>query len=347
MAKRTASNPAPAASSGPPRIVAIHGDDEMLKRESLAELRAELEKGGEPGDAEVFTFDGKTAALADVLDELRSYSLMQKPKIVIVDEADNFLSAHREALERYAQAPVDTATLVLRPAKWQSSGRLEKMIDKGGGNRPCKSKSPGDAAAWLAERAVRVHRAKIDKAAVNAMVDRLGVNLGLLDSELGKLAVMAGEGKAITVELVEQAVGRSGDEEAYAVQGAIMEILANASGPGGGDRRHVVEEVRHLIDDSGQPDVLVAYFVTDLVRKLYLALMMKRAGTPDAQIARDLKFWGPSQYLMGKVLARVSAKKAAELFDKAVDFDVRSKTGRGDALQNIECFSVLLEDAVR
>ncbi|MCX5660852.1 MAG: DNA polymerase III subunit delta [Planctomycetota bacterium] len=340
MAKRTPSDTARATSAN--RICVVYGAEEMLKREALETLRTELEAGGEPGEAEIFSFDGKSAALADVLDELRSYSLMQKPKIVIVDDADVFVTAHRDALERYAQAPVDTASLVLRSVKW-NKGNLDKQIEKVGRIVKCEAAKPADAATWLTERATRVHRAKVEPGAIKAMIERLGVNLGLLDSELAKLAVVAGEGKPVTAALVEEVVGRSGDEEAWRVQGAIMEILTGSAA----DRRHVVEEVRHLIDNAGQPDVLVAYFVADLVRKLNLALMMKREGVPDAQIARDLKFFGPGQFLLGKMLGRITPRRAAELFDKAVDSDVRSKTGRGEAMLNLECFCTLLQDAVR
>src|SRR5689334_9173202 len=117
MARRAATSAAAARPAGQPdRIRVIHGPEEMLKRESLDELRASLE--ATHGSFEVFTFDGKTATLAEVLDELRSYSLMQQHKLVIVDDADVFVTAHREPLERYAQAPLDTATLVLRSTKW-------------------------------------------------------------------------------------------------------------------------------------------------------------------------------------------------------------------------------------
>src|SRR5689334_6421379 len=120
MAKRASSS-----KSGPSadtRILVLYGPEEMQKRQALADLRAAL--AGKDGEVETVNFDGKSAALADVFDELRSMSLMQNPKIVLVDDADVFVTAHREPLERYAANPSDTATLVLRSTKW-NKGNLD------------------------------------------------------------------------------------------------------------------------------------------------------------------------------------------------------------------------------
>ena len=56
--------------TGEMRFVVLHGPDEMGKREKLQELRDALQAAH--GEVETFNFDGKTAALADVFDELRS-----------------------------------------------------------------------------------------------------------------------------------------------------------------------------------------------------------------------------------------------------------------------------------
>src|SRR5690606_8797359 len=114
MARKAASNQEPAVDAET-RICVIYGEDEMLKRQTLEQLRAALI--AKHNDVEPLVFDGQSSPLADVLDELRSYGLMQQHKIVIVDDADVFVSAHREALERYAQNPVDNGVLVFRGSK--------------------------------------------------------------------------------------------------------------------------------------------------------------------------------------------------------------------------------------
>ena len=294
----------------------------------------------EHGEVQTFVFDGKTAALADVLDELRSFSLMQQYKIVIVDDADVFVTAHREPLERYAVNPVDAATLVLRSGKW-NKGNLDKLIERVGSMVKCEPLSENEIGPWLAARAQSVHDRKIDPRAANLLAQRLGGDLALMDNELAKLSVMGAPGEAITVELVEQLVGRGSEEDAWAVQEAILESLAQPGLHTGG---RAIEKMRDLVDLAGQPDVLVAYFVADLFRRLYLGALMRRDGASDFQIAGEFKLWGPRKDVFMQVLRRLNVKAAGELFDRIVEMDVRSKTGRGEAVRNLECFCALMGD---
>ncbi len=339
MARKPASTTTPSA--GIDKIRVIYGPEDMLKRESLDQLRAEIDAAHGPTD--IFTFDGKAAALADVLDELRSFSLLQQHKLVIVDDADVFVSAHREALVRYAQNPVESATLVLRSTKW-NRGNLDKMIEKVGRLIKCEPLSPADARAWLQRRAQTPHAVKIEPQAAQLLADRLGSNLMQLDTELAKLAVLAGPGTAISAVMVEQVVGRSSDEEAWAVQEAILEAMANPVSPSSGGDGHVllIEKIHEIVDLAGQPEILVAYFIADLIRNLYMAMMMKREGAPDGQIAGSFRLWGRRQANFMRIIGQLSPDTAGRMFDRIVELDVRSKTGRGEPLRNLECFCALL-----
>lgn len=336
MARKTAS-----ASSGEltatTRIAVLYGPEEMLKRDAIAQLRAALEAAH--GEIEISTYDGATAQLADVLDELRSFSLMQRYKIVILDQADVFVTAHRESLDRYAQSPVDSATLVMRAGKW-NKGNLDKAIEKVGVIRKCEPLPSAEVGRWLVARAEQTHGRKIDPRAAELLRERLGGDLSLIDSELGKLAVMVSDKEPIGVALVEQLVGRSSEEEAWAVQEAVLQSLA-------GKRGEVIEKLHELIDLSGQPDVLVAYFVADLVRKLHVAAQLKRQGADDRTIAGELKLWGPRADMFAQVLRRIDSRKTAQLFDRIIDMDVRAKTGRGDTTRNLECFFAILSEELR
>ena len=72
------------------RIVVLRGRDTFLVREYTRRLSAVLEEVH--GEMEWFEFDGATVEAADVLDELRSFGLLQQHKLVIVNNADRFLS---------------------------------------------------------------------------------------------------------------------------------------------------------------------------------------------------------------------------------------------------------------
>jgi len=320
------------------RILALHGKEELIKRQKLAELKAALiEKQGE---IDTYTYDGQTATLADVFDELRGYSLMASYKLVIVDHADEFLKQHREAVSRYAEQPVDHATLVLRSQTW-NRGNLDKQIAKVGALIKCEPLKPAEAVKWLVERVASEHGTTITRGAAGLLVDRVGAGLGNLDAEAGKLALMAGPGKPIDEKLVREVVGKGSEEQAWAVQEAMLGAMQRGSRGGGGA---AVEALHEVIDLSGQPEVLVTYFVADLMRKLAAAEAMRAQGYSDGEIGKALKLWEPRQRMVNQVLRQMGSGRALRLLGAVLDADARAKRGFGTARRNLECFAVSMAD---
>jgi len=322
------------------RVCALYGPEQWLKARHLDDLRKALD--AEHGETETFYFEGKFASLADVLDELRSYALMQHHKIVVVDQADEYLKrdGFRQAMQRYAGAPVDHGTLVFRSDTW-NKGKLDKLIAKVGAVIKCEPLKPAQAKSWLVKRCPSEHGRALEPAAAALLVERLGADLMTLDSELAKLALMAGEGQAIERGLVEQTVGKSSDEAAWEVQQAVLVGLDSRSAG------TLIGKVRELIDLAGHAEVLVMYCVADLIRKLNAAAMMKDAGVPAGEIARAMKLWGPRQQLFMGVLRRLDRATLAGLFDDVLEADRRAKSGFGNLTRNLECFCVRLADKVK
>ena len=93
------------------RLVILHGAEAFLQTEATKHLQGRLE--AEHGEDAVrrFTFDGETAELAEVLDELRTYGLFQEHKLVIVDKADRFLRGGAKPAEDEADAARGEAAL--------------------------------------------------------------------------------------------------------------------------------------------------------------------------------------------------------------------------------------------
>lgn len=315
------------------RICVLYGSEPMLMHQSFESLRDTLK--AQRGQIDTVLFDGQSAKLADVLDELRSPSLLDPFKLVVVDAADRFVSAHREAMERYAQNPVDDATLVLRGSRWHR-GKLDGLIEKVGCIIKCEPLSPVRAQAWLIERASAAYGCALSATGAAAMVDRLGSGLMHLDNELAKLSLAVEAARPITPADVVQWVGHSSEQHAWVVQEAVLSALAADTRGGGGGL--AIEKIHDLVDGSGQAPVLVAYYVADLVRKLYLAGVMQRQGCGPQQISERLKLWGPGRTLFLKGLKRLDGHKAGHLFDRIIEHDVRAKTGRGTTIRGLECF---------
>lgn len=336
MARRTAKKTGPPKFVGDECIVVLHGPESFLRSEYLTQLREAIAKHTQD-ELETIRFDGSSAELADVLDELRSFGLMQQHKVVVVDEADDFVKTHREALTRYAESPVDMATLVLRAGKW-NKGNLDKAIAKVGQLVECRTPNPADVLKWATHRSKSKYGVSIEARAASLLIDHLGAELGRVDNELGKLAAGTREGASITADQVEAMVGRASDEHAWEIQSALLS----------GNAHKAIDKLHELIDVAGQPKELISYAVADLMRKLHHAAAMLRAGRDSKSICSELKiFPWDRQPIFMKAAQRIRAAEAARLLRLILELDRRSKSGFGEAVPNIERFCVQFADTLR
>src|SRR5262245_17645752 len=111
-----------------PPVCVLFGDEPLLKRESLDRLRAAVLTGDE-GDLSLATFDGDRSELREVFDELATVSMFGGGRrIVVVDEAETFVSEYRDTLEDYVDKPRSRSVLVLTVDSWPANTRLYKKL---------------------------------------------------------------------------------------------------------------------------------------------------------------------------------------------------------------------------
>jgi DNA polymerase III subunit delta len=322
-----AKKPTPSVSSRPLhdcRVVIIQGKEAFLRTQRTTEVREALH--AHFGGVDVFTFDGNTAVAADVLDECRSFGLIAQHKLVIVDEAEELVKDDvRPLFERYAEAPCEGATLVLRGGNWRA-GKLDKLVDAVGVVITCTPPTDNDAQKWAVERARVEHRARLDPEAASMLVMRVGAELGKIDTELGKLAAAAGDAAVITPKLVSDFVGPSREEKAWNIQYSLLT----------GSPEQAMQHLRYVLDVSREPPQLLMYAFVDLARKVHGASRALRQGAKFNDVTRALKLWGPSVEPVMNAAKNASPERALRLLRDCVQADVRSKSGLGDTERTLE-----------
>lgn len=326
MAKRPAEAARPLDASC--RVVLLHGPDDFLRAEYTAKLKEALQ--AIHPDLDTLRFEGAAAKAADVLDECRSFGLMRQHKLVIVEQADQLVKeANRPLFEKYAESPAEDATLVLRADKWYP-GNLDKLIAKVGSVIKCDEVSEPQALNWSIARAKKRHDATLEPDAARLLIERVGAQLGRIDSELAKLATAAGPGGSITREAVAAAVGATREEEAWAIQQTLLS----------GDTEATLRQLRDIIEVSRQSEAAVSWAVIDLLRKLHAASAGLRAGRKPFDLIKALKLWGPSADTVMNAARQVEPDRARRLFLAAVEADTRQKTGLSDPLRSLESLVV-------
>ena len=193
------------AARGPVRpIYALSGDDAYLRDESI---KAIVRKAVDGDDMAVARFAGDQARLADVLDEVRTLPFLAKCRVAVVDNADPFVTAHRKELEAYAEKPATSGILVLSAKTWPATTRLAKLVEKAGLSVECKTPRESELPAWLVQLAKNSVGVRLDNDAAQLLVELVGPEIGLLASEVEKLAVYVGERASIGRQDVARMVG--------------------------------------------------------------------------------------------------------------------------------------------
>ncbi len=205
------------AAHAPQSVCVLFGDEPYLKRLGVMEIRRAV-LGDDAADAELSLtqLDGDETSLRDVKDELSTVALFGPGRrLVIVSDADDFVSKNRPELEDYLARPSPSGVLLLDVKTWPATTKLYKAVAAGGLQIDFRvPEKPAERSAWqsrfskwIIARAKTVHRARLETEALDRLQEMLGDEVGLLDSEVAKLALIAGEGAAITRKLVDENAG--------------------------------------------------------------------------------------------------------------------------------------------
>jgi DNA polymerase-3 subunit delta len=253
------------AAGAPKPIYAVYGDDPYLRREAIGGIiRAAL--GPDADEGAVTRLAGDHAELADVLDELRTLPFLARRRVVIVENADPFVTAHRAELERYAERPAATGTLVLAPKTWPSNTRLAKAVAKVGEAVECKAPRESELPEWLMRLAKESEGVALEADAARLLVELVGPEVGLLASEVSKLATYVGKAAKIRRQDVAKMVGAGRVETIWRVLEAATTGKAAAA----------LDDLDRLLTSGEHPVGLLAAMSASL-RKVHHAGALRKA----------------------------------------------------------------------
>ncbi len=251
----------------PRAVYAVHGDEDFLRRQVLAALRARVL--GDGADAfGLSVHPGDRAVWHVVHDELRTLPFLSPRRLVVVENADPFVSTYRSQLEKYVAAPSANGVLVLDVKTWAANTRLYKLLD-GASSVVCKALSGPKLAEWCRRYASSEHKKQLLVPAAQLLVDLVGADMGLLAQEIAKLAVYVGEAARIGAEDVDRLVGNSRAENTF----KIFERI------GKGDAAGALGLLDRLLGQGEEPLRLLGAFGWQL-RRLAQAARLNAQGTP-------------------------------------------------------------------
>ncbi|MEM8873995.1 MAG: DNA polymerase III subunit delta [Planctomycetota bacterium] len=328
MAKTATTNTAGTTVKPGLPVYALVGEVPFLQQQSLAAITATL--SDEPQRIDV---DGERAGLAEVLDELRSFAMFGGEKLVVVRDADEFISKHRPQLEDYVAAPADSGTLVLRCRSLPGNQRIAKSIAKVGQVIKCEPPKERELPAWIEQRARTAHGLEMDRDAADLLADLIGAELGRIDNELAKLALNV-DGPVTAQTIRAGGVAFQREQQMWSMTDALSS----------GDTAEAVRRWRQLQQTDSSAAFRAVTWLAIWVEKATAARRMKlRSNASDFAIGKELRIWPASN--VGPLLAQAETMGDVGLrraLDQLALLDRRIKTGFANVGPAVERFLVTL-----
>ncbi len=247
-------------------VYALAGDEPFLKRQALAALRT-LVLGPEGEGLGPTTFPGDKATRAAVFDELATLPFLGPRRLVIVEEADPFVTRERAWLEKYVAAPA-AGVLVLEVQSWPSNTRLAKLLSDDA-TLACKAPPAARLPEWCRGWCSARHGKELTPAAAQLLVDLVGAEMGQLDQEMEKLALYAGAAPRVEPADVDALVGQGRVENTW----KIFELI------GSGRAGEALTFLERLFEQGEDVHRLLGMFSHQL-RRLAQAARLNARGTP-------------------------------------------------------------------
>ncbi len=301
--------------SSPP-IAVLHGGERHLKQSSIRKLIAVRLGEGADTSTDVSRYEGKDADLRSVRDELMTVSMFAPTRVVVIEEADEFVSRHRAALEEYLDRPALSSLLILDVKSWPKNTRLAKRLPKVGLEVDCSELTGAQLAKWLVDRAASEGGKQLTWDAASLMIEMAGGGMSLLSQELDKLIAYSGDRDRITVEDVRAVVGGWRAQTTWEMINAVRD----------GQPSQAIDALDRLLASGEAPQRLLGG-MTFTFRKLAEATERSRQGMPLRQALKAAGVFPRDADAVERYLRRVGRRRAERILDLLTEADAGLKGG--------------------
>jgi len=322
------SKPVPSEAEGfPPKagIYVFAGKNDALVNSQCREFLQQLIEPSQRATG-LSVADAVEVSVADVLDELRTVPFLTQKRVVVVKNADDFVSKNRPLLEKYFDNPCPTGILILTVSSWPSQTKLAKKLPTVGKLIEVKQPTSWQLPARLSRYAGDAHDKRLDKDAAELLIDLTGDDLPRLYSEIDKLAVFAEAESAITAKHVESLIGHN---RIYGVFEVIDAIGCGRSG-------EAVARLRNMFAEDKDADYTVVGAFAFHFRRMYNAKALLEKGISPSEVSKKLRVWPSKQESFFAQVRKMTLQQLGRILSQLGTIDYAIKTGQTKAQVAIE-----------
>ena len=195
--------------------------------------------------------------------------MMSERRVVKIRDFGKLRDADEEIIIRYLGRPLDATVMIFVADDLDKRKKLTKALLTHCAVVEFPAVKDAEAKAWARAR-LKELKTTADERVLTEIVSLVGTNLQTLHSELDKLSAAAVETSQITMEQVDQLIGRSRELSNFDLGDHLV----------AGDRRRALETLHRLLEDEVQPVMLLGLIASNYHR-LALAKELLNRGAKD------------------------------------------------------------------
>ena len=257
--------------------------------------------------------------------------MMSERRVVRIKDFAKLRDTDEELFIRYLNRPVDSTAMVFVADDLDKRKKLTKALLGSCAVVEFPAVKDAEAKAWARTR-LKELKTTADDRVLTDLIRLVGTNLQTLYSELDKLAAAAIETRQITMELVDQWIGRSRELSNFDLGDQLIAGDGRA-----GDRRRALDTLHRLLEDEVAPVMLLGLIASNYHRLALGKELLNRGARDEASRLAYGSFAKRDAFM--STLQRSEATKIARgiqliaAADLAIKSSLGGSGGKGARLQ--------------
>ena len=312
-------------------IRVLHGEDELSRSEALARIRASAGPE-EVRDPNTTVFEGRAIKLEEVIGAGQVVPFMADRRVVIVygvltrmQKRDKSLGdGWRDLAESLGELPATTEMVFVEETSLRENGIALKSVGPSASVQEFRRKQRGELEIWVRDRFAS-HGAAASRDAVARIAWLAGSDMRLLDQEIKKLALYAGD-REVTHADVDFMVPDARDSSIFSAVDAVLER-----------RPAVALKSLYALLSSGSSVQNILSMLARQVRLLILTIELRQQGVPQDELGKRIGL--TNRYALEKTVRQSGSfgtEHLANIHRRLLAADMAIKRGEMDERLAIE-----------
>lgn len=281
------------------------------------------------------TFDLTTDKISAAISAAEQLPMMSSRRVVRVtnldklegrrkvEEDEDAINPSAQILLDYLSRPVETSVVIFLSDDIDKRKKFAKKLMSGAAFEFAPLTN-AELTAWAKSHLAEL-KTEAAQPVISRIVELVGPNVRMLANELNKLAAAALPSSIVTLDLVEELVGRS--RELMNWQLTDQMLARNRAG--------ALRTLQHLLDD-GAPPVMLIGLIASSYRRIALAHSLLAKGAAPKEIFREVPMspFRQSGYL--QMLNRIDGRRLAQQIVRIAEADLGIKTSKATPRMQVE-----------